>query len=140
MFAVACHGEDAERMRRLEERVAALERSEPQGKPAPSAGQPTWWCTAPAPSQVNHNDLGACFPTREECARMAGSFGQTCIVADAPYCYDVGEDNGPGAARSCFFDIASCNDSRGPQPIGARRPYAPPARSGCYRATSDPKR
>jgi hypothetical protein len=140
LFAVACHDEDAEKMRRLEERVAALERSVPHGVPLPSAGTTNWWCTAPVLSRVNHDDLGACFSTREECATMAGSLGQTCILADVPFCYDVGEDNGLGTGRSCFFDIASCNDSRGAQPIGTRRPYAPPARSGCYRATSGPKR
>lgn len=133
-FCVQLQRESERRLRALEERaddnwhrdmdvVSRLTDLELDGT---SKGR--WWCTAPALGPtINREIPGQCYLALDECKTAAGIIGSTCIIANAPWCFDVGlgRSGEPAVAVDCYFGLPTCQEHR------RHHTYA---RSDCYRA------
>jgi hypothetical protein len=69
-----------------------------------------------------------CKYTRDECRTEANSSRTTCVLADAPVCYDLTNVEVKSTDPQCFFDWDACEGARHSV---IRAEYA---KGPCYRA------
>lgn len=88
----------------------------PEAQPAPVT-RVEWWCV-PRTGEGGARG-GGCFWQRDRCRDEANGDMSTCVLADAPFCYDGSE------FTRCFVDLDLCERHR----VGA----FVPGREPCYR-------
>jgi len=81
-----------------------------------------WWCVLPSTNQDPSESR--CYSRRKDCR----SERATCVLADAPYCFDIYLHGEPTTAV-CFFDYLTCASTR------KHAADAETAPKDCYHAT-----